>query len=155
MKEFMFQSTMRLNAPIDEVFAFFADARNLEAITPPFLRFVVLTPAPVTMAPGTLIDYRLSLRGLPVRWRTRIDVWEPPFRFVDVQIRGPYRLWHHEHTFSGEGNATICLDRVRYAVPGGPGLERLIERIAVRGDVRRIFAYRHDRLVERFERTAP
>jgi hypothetical protein len=82
-----------------EVFAFFADAFNLEAITPQFLRFRVTTPAPIPMAPGALIDYRLSLYGVGFRWRTRIEVWEPGVRFVDVQLSGPYRLWRHTHTF--------------------------------------------------------
>ncbi len=150
MHVFEFRTQMKLSSPIGEVFDFFADARNLEAITPPFLRFKVLTPSPIAMAPGTLIDYRLSLRSVPIRWRTRIDAWEPPSRFVDLQLKGPYRLWHHEHTFKAEGSATRCFDVVRYAVPGGPGVERLVERLFVRRDVERIFEYRRERLGERF-----
>jgi ligand-binding SRPBCC domain-containing protein len=150
MHEFEFRTDIRLARPIDEVFAFFADAHNLESITPTFLRFHVLTPAPIRMSPGTLIDYRLSLRGVPIRWRTRIESWEPPLRFVDLQLSGPYRLWHHEHTFTTIPGGTLCCDRVRYAVPGGPGLERLVERYLVRRDVERIFEYRRARLIERF-----
>lgn len=150
MREFEYKAEVRLARPIDEVFAFFADAHNLEAITPAFLRFHVLTPAPIRMAAGTLIDYRLSLRGVPIRWRTRIDHWEPPHRFVDLQLKGPYRLWHHEHTFSSVSGGTLCADHVRYAVPGGPGVERLVERLFVRRDVERIFEFRRERLGERF-----
>lgn len=150
MHRFQYSTEVGLARPIEEVFAFFADAHNLESITPAFLRFHVLTPAPIPMAAGTLIDYRLSLRGVPIRWRTRIDVWEPVHRFVDLQLRGPYRLWHHEHTFESIPGGTKCRDVVTYAVPGGPGVERLIERLFVRRDVERIFRYRRERLVERF-----
>src|SRR5918997_5030628 len=93
------ERTQRLAAPPGEVFEFFADALNLEAITPAWLSFRVITPGPIEMRPGALIEYRLRLHGVPVRWLTRIEVWEPGRRFVDVQVRGPYRLWHHTPGF--------------------------------------------------------
>jgi ligand-binding SRPBCC domain-containing protein len=130
----------------EEVFPFFADARNLERITPPWLRFRILTPGPIEMREGALIDYRLRIRGVPVRWRTRIAAWEPPYRFVDEQVRGPYRRWVHEHTFEATDGGTLCRDRVRYAVPGGA----LVARALVRPDVERIFAYRRDVLTALF-----
>lgn len=133
-----------------EVFAFFADAGNLEALTPPWLRFVVLTPQAFDMGPGARIDYRLKIRGFPVRWASDITVWEPPERFVDEQRRGPYRLWHHEHRFEEHPNGTTVIDHVRYAVPGGPLLERLVQRLAVGPDVERIFDYRQERLTQIF-----
>lgn len=136
----------------EEIFPFFADAHNLEAITPGYLRFEVLTPAPITMGVGTLIDYRLRVRGVPIRWRTRIAEWDPPRRFVDEQIRGPYRLWRHEHTFVADRGGTRCEDLVTYAVPGGPVLGRVVERLWVRRDVEGIFAFRTERLEEIFGR---
>lgn len=128
------------------MFPFFADARNLERITPPWLRFRILTPGPIEMRVGALIDYRLRIRGVPVRWRTRIAAWEPPHRFVDEQVRGPYRRWVHEHTFEPTDGGTLCRDRVEYAVPGGA----LIARLLVRPDVERIFAYRRAVLASLF-----
>ena len=114
------QAEIWVPQPREEVFDFFADAFNLEAITPPWLNFSVKTPAPIAMETGTLIDYRLRLHGIPITWRTLISVWEPPFRFVDQQLRGPYRLWHHEHTFEELDGGTLVRDTVDYAVPGGP-----------------------------------
>ena len=131
-------------APRDEVFPFFADAHNLEAITPPWLRFRLLTPAPIEMRPGARIDYTLRLRGVPVRWTSEITVWEPPLRFVDEQRRGPYRRWIHEHTFTEQEGGTLVTDRVDYAAPGG----RVVERLLVDRDLERIFAYRRARLAE-------
>jgi ligand-binding SRPBCC domain-containing protein len=127
--------------PHAEVFAFFADARNLEALTPPWLRFRILTEQPIAMGEGTLIDYRIALRGLPMRWRSRIAAWEPPHRFVDEQLRGPYRLWVHEHRFTAHPLGTLVRDTVRYAIAGGP-FEPWIHRWLVRPDLRRIFAFR-------------
>ena len=135
--------------PPAEAFAFFADARGLEAITPAWLAFRVVTPAPIEMRPGALIDYRLRLHGVPVRWRTRIEVWEPGERFVDVQVSGPYRLWHHTHEFDDDGEGgTVIRDTVRYALPLGP-LGALARMLFVRRDLERIFDFRRD-AVERF-----
>jgi ligand-binding SRPBCC domain-containing protein len=140
MRIHVLDTSERLDRPPEEVFPFFADAFNLEAITPPWLRFQVATRAPVDMAAGTLLEYRLRLHGLPIRWLTRIGAWEPPRRFVDVQLRGPYRLWHHTHTFEPDGDGTLMRDRVRYALPLGPLGE--LAHVAVRRDLRRIFAFR-------------
>lgn len=143
---FTLDARQRLTKPLDEVFPFFADARNLEAITPPFLSFSVLTEGPIEMREGALIDYRIKLRGLPMGWRTRIDLWEPPLRFVDTQLRGPYRLWRHEHRFERLGSDTLVIDHVAYRVLGG----RPVEALLVRPDLRRIFTYRREQLAARF-----
>ena len=144
-------SDVRLAAPLEKVFAFFADAANLELLTPAWLHFRILSPLPLPMAVGTRIDYRLRLRGVPIRWQSEITAWEPPCRFVDEQRRGPYRVWIHEHRFAEEHRegcepVVVASDRVDYAVPGG----RLANRLLVARDLRRIFAYRGDRLRERF-----
>ncbi len=136
----------------DEVFGFFADAANLEAITPPWLGFRIVTPKPIHMAAGTLIEYRLALHRIPIRWLTRIEVWEPGERFVDVQLRGPYRLWHHTHSFEARDDGTLVRDRVRYALPLGP-LGELAHRALVRRDLERIFDFRHERVARRLGRT--
>jgi ligand-binding SRPBCC domain-containing protein len=146
MRVFEFRARTRVPRPRAEVFAFFADAGNLQELTPPWLGFEILTPRPIEMAAGTRIDYRLRLRFIPIRWRTRITAWEPPRRFVDEQLRGPYRLWIHEHTLEEDGGGTLCGDFVRYAVPFGA----LANRLMVARDVRRIFAYRERRLKEIF-----
>ena len=140
-----------LPRPRAEVFPFFTDAANLQAITPPWLDFRILTPGPIAMRPGALIDYRLKLRGFPIRWRTQITVWEPPFRFVDRQLKGPYRQWVHEHSFEEKDGGTLCRDRVDYAVPGGA----LVNRIFVQRDVETIFAYRREQLERLFPPANP
>ncbi len=126
----------------EEVFPFFADAGNLEAITPPWLGFEVVTPRPIAMRPGALIEYRLGLHRLPVSWLTRIEEWEPGVRFVDAQLTGPYKLWHHTHEFeAAPGGGTLMRDIVRYALPLGP-LGTLAHAVLVRRDVERIFDFR-------------
>jgi len=141
-----FRSELWLPLPPTEVFPFFADAMNLQTITPPWLHFQVMTPEPITMHAGALIDYKLSLRGLPIRWRTRIIAWEPPFRFVDEQLSGPYRQWIHEHTFEARDGGTLSRDVVRYAIP----FDALLHRWFVRPDVERIFRYRATALRRHF-----
>ena len=127
-----------VDAPLDRVFPFFADARNLGRITPPWVRFEMLTEGPVEMKVGTTLDYRVRIRGLPIKWQSLITAWEPPHRFADVQTKGPYRDWIHEHRFEADGDRTIVHDVVRYRVPLG----RLVEPFLVRPDVRKIFTYR-------------
>ena len=136
-----------LPRPIDEVWSFFSDAHNLEELTPSLLRFEVLTPKPIPMGEGTLIDYKLRIRGVPVYWRTEISLWEPGVRFMDRQLRGPYRWWEHEHTFEASNGGTLCKDRVAYHVPGGP-LAPLVHAVAVRRDVENIFRFRGSKLAE-------
>ena len=139
-----------LPRPRDEVFSFFSDARNLQRITPAFLHFRLLTPGPITMCPGALIDYRLTLRGVPLRWRSEIKTWEPPLRFSDVQLRGPYAEWNHTHTFDEEDGGTLVRDVVRYRLWGPDVVTGLINRILVAPDTRRIFEFRHQALEEIF-----
>ena len=126
----------------EEVFEFYADAANLEQITPEWLGFRIVSAQPIEMAPGTLIEYRLRLHGVPVRWLTRIETWEPGERFVDVQVEGPYRLWHHTHSFEPHEDGTRVRDEVRYALPLGP-VGALAHRLFVRRDLERIFDFRH------------
>ena len=135
-----------LPRPPEEVFHFYADAFNLERLTPPWLRFQVNTPPPIAMVAGVEIDYRLRLKGVPLSWRSRITAWEPPFRFVDEQVRGPYRRWVHEHTFTPRDGGTLVRDLVEYDMLGG----WLVDRLIVRRDLSRIFAYRQQRLAELF-----
>jgi len=130
-----------------EVFSFFADAGNLEALTPPWLRFEILTPPPIQMAVGTLINYRLRVHGWPVRWQSQITAWEPSVRFVDEQLRGPYRLWRHEHTFAEADGGTLVRDVVTYAVLGGA----VVNALFVRPDLQKIFAYRQEKLADQFQ----
>ncbi|MFL5780624.1 MAG: SRPBCC family protein [Thermoleophilaceae bacterium] len=142
MSDWVLTREQRLPGPPADVFGFFADALNLERITPAWLSFRVTGPKPIEMHAGTLIEYRLRLHGVPLRWLTRIDVWEPPHRFVDRQLRGPYRSWVHEHSFAADGpDATLMRDRVEYSLPLGP-LGALADVVLVRRDLARIFDYR-------------
>ncbi len=141
-----FVTEQRLAYPIDEVFSFFADAENLETLTPPWLRLRITSPTPIVMAVGTRIDYRLRMRGLPMSWRSEITAWEPSVRFVDEQLKGPYRRWVHTHTFTPVDGGTRVEDHVDYAVPGG----RLVDRLFVRRELEKIFSYRRNALREIF-----
>jgi len=136
-------TSLWLPRPRAEVFDFFSRAENLERITPGFLRFRILTPPPIVMALGTQIDYRLRLKGLPLRWRTQITAWDPPHTFTDTQRRGPYRQWVHRHSFADESGGTRCDDEVRYRVGGGA----LIHRLFVDRDVRAIFEFRQRAMI--------
>ena len=155
MKTFTLTNELWLPQSPEEVFSFFADPGNLERLTPPSLRFRILTPSPIEMAVGTLIDYRIRLRGIPMRWQSEITAWEPPYRFVDEQRRGPYRLWVHEHVFlpqrgpqrgAAQDGGTLAKDIVQYAAIGGT----VVQRLFVASELERIFEYRNAALNDYF-----
>jgi len=131
--------------PISEVFDFFSRAENLERITPPWMQFKILTPLPITMKPGATIAYALRVHGIPMRWLTEIERWNPPFEFVDVQAKGPYKLWRHTHRFSEVRGGTLIEDVVEYALPFG-WIGRLVHRLQVSRDLAKIFDYRTQRV---------
>lgn len=145
MRERVLRRVQVLDAPIEDAFELFSRAENLEAITPPLLRFRITSEVPEEMEVGTLIRYRLRLHGVPVSWLTRIEAWDPPHGFVDRQLRGPYALWHHTHSFEevDGGARTRMTDLVRYAHRLGP-LGSIAEHVLVRRDLERIFDFRRD-----------
>lgn len=141
MSPYTLERSQHLPYPRAEVFPFFASPENLAAITPRWLGFTILTPAPIEMKVGTVIDYAIHWLGIPVRWKTLITTYEPGRRFVDEQIAGPYALWHHTHTFEDAGGGTTMTDRVVYALPFGP-LGDLAHSLMVRRQLEEIFDYR-------------
>lgn len=143
-----YRLTSRLWLPkaMKDVFAFFSQASNLQILTPPWLNFTILTPEPIEMRVGTLIDYRIKIHGLPIQWQTQISAWQPPYFFADRQLKGPYRFWDHQHRFEPCDHGTRCLDDVRYWPIGGS----LIHRLFVRHDIVQIFAYRQEMLQRLF-----
>jgi len=150
----LLERSQQVDLPIADAFAIYGDDRNLEALTPPWLHFEVTSP-PQEMRVGALLEYRLRLHGVPLRWRTRIDAWEPPLHFTDHQEKGPYALWEHSHFFEPDGEgATVIRDRVRYSIPLGP-LGALAHRLFVRRDLERIFDYRRDALVRLLAERSP
>ncbi|HWO43624.1 MAG TPA: SRPBCC family protein [Candidatus Eisenbacteria bacterium] len=149
MKTYRLDAQIWLPQPRDLVFGFFADPRNLERITPPWLQFAILSRGTVEMKTGARLDYKLRLHGIPIRWQSEIASWDPPRCFVDRQTRGPYSLWVHRHLFTETNQGTLVGDHVEYAVPGG----RLVQRFFVAPDLKRIFQYRQRALEEIF--TAP
>ncbi len=149
MRLFKLHSRLWLPKRLPQVFGFFADASNLERITPPWLKFELRDPNPIDVRKGVLIDYRLRLRGVPISWQSEITTWDPPHRFVDEQRRGPYRVWTHEHRFTERGGQTLAEDIVSYAVPGG----WIAERLLVRRDLEKIFKYRRATLRDIFGET--
>lgn len=147
MAEHILTRTLELDLPRPQVFEFFADAGNLERITPPELGFNIVTPQPIEIEKGSLIDYNLKLHGIPMSWRTEITVWDPPHEFVDTQLRGPYSQWIHRHTFTElSPNRTLIDDEVRYRLP----LEPLgdIVHFIIRGQLERIFDFRQTAVAE-------
>ncbi len=141
MAEHILTTSLTLDLPRETVFAFFADAGNLERITPPEFNFQIITPQPIDLKQGALIDYKMRMRGIPVNWRTGISVWNPPFEFVDQQLRGPYRQWIHRHTFTELSESqTLIEDEVRYRLPFEPFGD--IAHFLVRREIDRIFGYR-------------
>jgi ligand-binding SRPBCC domain-containing protein len=134
---------------LEEVFEFFSDAVNLQKITPPWLNFRILTPGHIDIHTGTRLDYRLKWHGFPVRWRTEIETWSPPHAFSDVQVRGPYKLWHHAHTFTAEAGGTRMTDVVNYQLPLGV-LGAIAHRFGVRRDLERVFDFREQMIATLF-----
>jgi ligand-binding SRPBCC domain-containing protein len=151
MKTFRLNKTIWLPQTRDKVFDFFADPGNLDQLTPPWLKFSILTAAATVIEQGTRLDYRLRLHGVPICWQSEIAVWEPPVRFVDRQTKGPYSLWVHEHTFGEQDEGTIVGDSVEYAVLGGA----IVHNWLVAPDLEKIFAYRHQTLKRLFNFTEP
>jgi ligand-binding SRPBCC domain-containing protein len=142
VSERLLERSHRVGVTVTQAFDFYGDALNLEPMTPPWLHFEVLTPGPIVLGAGALLDYRLRLHGVPIRWQTRIETWEPPTRFVDTQVTGPYKLWEHTHLFEDEGEgAAVIRDRVRYEIPLGR-LGGVADWLFVRRDLRRIFDFR-------------
>jgi hypothetical protein len=142
MQTHILERTQVIERPLEATFAFFSDAFNLEKITPEFLRFRILTPRPLTMKAGTIIEYSLSLFGVPFHWQTLIEQWEPGVQFVDRQLKGPYALWVHTHTFEVlDAERTLMRDRVEYQIPLGI-LGEIAHRLFVKATLEKIFAYR-------------
>ena len=145
MPDHVLEFRLLLPAPRVRVFEFFARPENLATITPGWLGFTLLTPAPIMLAAGVVLDYRIRWLGLPFRWRSLIREYDPPYRFVDAQVIGPYARWEHRHMFVEEAGGTVMEDRVTYRLPLGP-IGELVHRLGVRRQLEAIFAYRRDRL---------
>ncbi len=143
MSERLLEREQFFPRPVEEVFEPFSRAENLQALTPPWLHFRITIELPIEMGEGTLIEYRLRFHGMPVRWRTEIEVWEPPHRFVDRALKSPFALWHHTHTFEAVEGGTLARDRVRYRVGFGPFGE-VAHALVVGRDLERIFDFRRE-----------
>lgn len=154
MQPHLLQSEQFVPRPRDEVFAFFARPENLAEITPPWLGFRILTPSPVPMERGALVDYVIRLGPFSLRWRTLITRHDPPRAFVDEQLQGPYSFWHHTHTFEEVSGGTLIRDRVLYVVPLGV-LGLVVERLVIRRQLRAIFAHRRRVISRLFGDAAP
>lgn len=144
-KDYYFNQQTFIEQPLDTVFAFFSKAKNLEKVTPPKLRFKILTPLPINMHRGTLIDYQIRLLAVPFKWQTKITLWEPPFRFQDVQLKGPYKKWKHTHLFEAVDGGTQMTDEVVYQIPFAP-LSPILHTMFIKGQIESIFAYRKEQL---------
>jgi ligand-binding SRPBCC domain-containing protein len=139
---YVLETEQSFGRPPEEVFLFFADAENLARITPPWLDFSILTPLPIEMRQGAMIDYRLKLHRIPLRWRTEITAWEPPHRFVDSQVQGPYRCWVHEHVLEPRNRGTLMRDRITFRSRGPSLIIPLLHCLFVNRSVMKVFAYR-------------
>lgn len=149
MAEYIFTTKQTLDLPREDVFEFFSNAENLEQITPPELGFNIITPLPIDIKKGALIDYRLSLHGFPIKWRTEITHWDPPFEFIDMQLRGPYKQWIHTHRFTEPAPGTTLMeDEVRYRLPFEPIGD--IGKFLVGGKIEKIFDFRRKAVEEYF-----
>jgi ligand-binding SRPBCC domain-containing protein len=151
MPPFVFRVEQFVPRPLDEVFDFFSQAENLHELTPPWLHFRILSVEPAPIRKGTLIQYSLRWRIFPIHWTTEIIEWDPPHRFVDLQLKGPYKLWHHEHRFRAEGNGTRISDEVQILLPFGI-FGSIAYRLKVKKDVETIFAYRTEAVRRLFEK---
>lgn len=151
MTHYYFQTETSFQRPIEDIFDFFSKAENLGVITPPHLQFKILTPLPIEMKKGTLIEYQLKIYYIPFHWITEIIAWEPPYRFTDTQLKGPYRRWIHEHRFEEIEGGTKMTDRVEYAVPGGI-FAPMIHQLFVKKDIQKIFSFRQQKCQELFQR---
>ena len=149
LKIYKLKKQIFIPAPLEEVFSFFSDAENLNLITPPWLYFKILTPLPIVMEKNTAIDYSIKLLGLRMTWRTEITVWQPPDKFIDRQIKGPYSVWEHTHLFKDIGGGTQMEDVIRYAVPGFV-LSPLVHFLFVRPRLEKIFVFREQKMLELF-----
>lgn len=150
MAEHIFKSSTTIDCPRDEVFDFFSRAENLESITPPELQFHIITPSPIELKRGALIDYQLRLNGIPMKWRTEITLWDPPFEFEDTQLSGPYKQWIHRHRFTeNEPGRTLMEDEVRYRLPFEPLGD--IAQFLIARQIAKIFAYREQTITSVFK----
>ncbi len=150
MKLYTLDSIQFINKPIEDVFEFFSNPDNLSVITPPKLGFKILTPTPIKMSVGRLIDYKIYLMGIPIHWRTLITDFDPPHTFIDQQIKGPYTIWHHTHTFQKVDGGVEIKDRVVYSIPFSI-LGRILNFLWIRKDLENIFNYRKKVIDELFE----
>ena len=148
MKEFLLERSVWVPSPIEEVFPFFSAAENLGKITPPELGFRIDSPTPIAMQPGAVIDYTIRLHHIPMKWRTGITKWNPPYSFEDTQLRGPYAKWVHTHRFTEHNGGTTIHDRVEYALPFGP--LGLVATPLVKRQLERIFDYRTEVMLNQF-----
>ncbi len=151
MKIHTLQKEQIISQPLSTVFSFFDQPENLSLLTPKSMRFIILTPSPIQMKTGAEIDYRIWLMGIPLKWKTLITLYEPPFRFVDEQVKGPYQYWHHLHTFKDLGGRTLMQDEVRYALPYGP-LGEMAHCLWVKRQLNTIFDFRYKKIEELFRK---
>lgn len=154
MKRYRLLRSQEVSCPSDEVFRFYESAENLRLLTPPAVRLELLTPTPISMRAGTVIDYVLRVRGFGMHWRTLIAEYDPPHRFVDVQMKGPYAFWHHVHDFEATADGTRIIDDVHYALPFGP-LGRLAHACFVKRELQSIFDYRERAITRHFAGEPP